>query len=76
MNNDRRKRLTAVISALEQARADLDDIKSEEQDYFDAMPEAFQQADKGQQAEAAIEAMDEAGNSLEEAIDQVNNSLV
>ena len=70
MNNDRRKRLQTIISTLEQARADLDDIKSEEQDYFDAMPEAFQQADKGQAAEAAIEEMENAGNSdLASAID-------
>lgn len=81
MNKDRRKALQEAVTLLEKVRGDIDDAKSlletakdEEQDYFDNMPEAFQQADKGQAAEAAVSELDEAISELESAIDHVNNA--
>lgn len=67
VNAERRKQLDKVLEAVSAARADLESLRDEEQEYFDNMPESFQSGEKGQAAEAAIEAMEEAIGSLEEA---------
>ena len=72
MNKDRRKVIEEARSEIERAMGIIDDAKSmiesakdEEQDYFDNMPESFQQGDKGQQAEAAVSALGDAYNDLD-----------
>ena len=75
MNNARRKTLGDLADELRNLSGQYDDIKTqietvrdEEQEAFDNMPESLQGGEKGQLAEAAIEAMDEAIGSIE-AID-------
>lgn len=82
MNKDRRKALSEAVAKIEQIKADLEETKGlietardEEQDYFDNMPEAFQQGDKGEAAQNAISELDEAISQLEDAIDHTNNAL-
>lgn len=72
MNNERRKRLAVVQKMLEaafekitEARDLIDEIKDEEQEAFDAMPESFQEGERGQKAQAAIESMQEAYDDLD-----------
>jgi len=81
MNKDRRKALQEAVSKLDEARAALfeakgliETAKDEEQDYFDNMPEAFQQGDKGQAAEAAIAELDNAIESIDAAVDNTENA--
>ncbi len=47
----------------------IEGIREEEQEYFDNMPESFQQGDKGQTAEAAISQLDEALALVDEDIE-------
>jgi flagellar biosynthesis chaperone FliJ len=75
MNNARRKEILAVaarladlVSELESVRSDLETIRDEEQDYLDVMPESFQNGDKGQVSQSAID-------NLEQAIDCVNDLI-
>jgi hypothetical protein len=70
MNKERRKAIADLISALQaidlsQIRDQVESIRDEEQEYFDAMPENFQSGDKGQAAETAISALDDAISALE-----------
>lgn len=58
MNKARKARIDAIAS-------ELADILSEEQDYFDNMPESIQAGDKGERAQEAVNALDEAVNALE-----------
>lgn len=44
----------------------IEDLKDEEQEYYDTMPESFQSGDKGQAAEAAVSQMEEAMGLLQE----------
>lgn len=74
MNNDRRKRLDAIFSTLETALNDLTTIKDEEQEAFDNMPESLQQSERGQASDEAINAMDEAGSSIESAMDGIDTA--
>ena len=73
MNKDRRKAIDEAIRQIELARAALDeaksmieDIRDEEQEFYDNMPESFQDGDKGQNAQTAIDALEEAISSIEE----------
>jgi hypothetical protein len=66
MNDARRKQIEEVLGRISEARADLETLKDEEQDYYDNMPESFQNGQNGEKAQAAIDALDEAINKLED----------
>lgn len=64
MNAQRRKalaaigdRMTDLQSQVSTLISDLQDVIDEEQGYLDAMPESLQEGEKGQKAQAAIDAM-------------------
>lgn len=63
MNDDRRKRISAAAAKIAEARAELEEVQGEEQDAYDAMPESFQNGEKGKKAQAAIDALEEAVGS-------------
>lgn len=83
MNNDRRKRIasvservSAIASVLDDLRSEIEEIRDEEQEYYDNMPESLQGGEKGDVAQAAVDALDTAASSLEEVdIDSIVNSL-
>lgn len=66
MNNDRRKQIQNVQTGIDELRALLESIRDEEQEAFDNMPENMQQSERGEKAEAAIEALESAVQSCEE----------
>lgn len=67
MNKDRRKQLDVISQILANAREQIEALRDEEQDYYDNMPEGIQSGEKGEAAEAAVSAMDDAISSIEEA---------
>ena len=82
MNNDRRKALKEAMANLDQARVyvalakdGIEACKDNEQEYFDNMPEAFQQGDKGEAATAAVAELEEAESCLDEAIDHIEQAI-
>ncbi|NDV64013.1 hypothetical protein [Bacteroides sp. 224] len=56
MNKARRQELVDVISHLDEAIDRVEEIKSDEQDAFDALPESFQNSARG---DSMLEAMDQ-----------------
>ena len=74
MNKVRRKQLSEVTSILETAKGMLEEIRDDEQDYFDNIPENLQCSERAEASEEAIDAMDEAIESLESAIESVNDA--
>lgn len=64
MNKDRRKAINALADELEEFIARIEELRDEERDYFDAMPESFQGGEKGEIADAAISNLDDAESSL------------
>lgn len=73
MNAERRKKLEAIKERLTTLMGDasslgdeLAELRDEEQDYFDNMPENLQAGDRGQKAEAAINAMENVAGLLED----------
>ena len=76
MNRNRRKQLMdwvkkaeAWASNGETLKEELESICSDEQDYFDNMPENLQGSMRGMDAENAIDAMNEAIESMDNAIE-------
>lgn len=70
--------LAAEVSCLEDAKTDAGDLRDEEQEYHDNMPESLQQGDRGQAAEAAAQALDEAADALgevQEAIEDLSDKV-
>lgn len=74
MNKERRAALAALVQRIEEVVSEAETLRDEEQEYFDNMPEAFQDGERGQAAEAAAEAIDEAINQLEEAVEALNRA--
>lgn len=69
MNNARRSNLTTLVEQLTRIKEDVDGHKEEEQDYLDNMPENFQDSERYQVGEEAVENMEAASDSIDEAIE-------
>lgn len=65
MNNERRKKLQEIITELNDLATRIGDIRDEEQEAYDNMPESLQGGEKGDLAQAAIDAMETVINDLE-----------
>lgn len=65
MNAQRRKKLDEINGTLAEARAELETLRDEEQEYYDNMPESFQNGERGQKAQEAIDAMETVIGDLE-----------
>lgn len=65
MNKDRRKRLREICDILEEQQAALEEIRDEEQEAFDNLPEGHQSAERGQAMEEAADDLDTACCVLE-----------
>lgn len=66
MNAERRKRIAEIADKIIGLKTDIEMLRDEEQDAFDNLPEGLQSSDRGGKMESAIEALDDAINSLEE----------
>ena len=82
MNKTRRKELMEWVQRVEKWTAQgeslkyaLENICDDEQDYFNSMPEGFQCGQRGMDAEDAIDAMNEAMESIDIAIDSAEESI-
>ncbi|OHV24925.1 hypothetical protein EOS93_25295 [Rhizobium sp. RMa-01] len=74
MNKERRKEIARAAAMIEEAKSILETCRDEEQDYYyDNMPESFQNGDKGDVAQVAIDGLDEVISSLEDVVSSVND---
>lgn len=71
MNKDRRNRILKIISEIEQVKEKLQEILHEEEMVFDNMPENLQCSMRGEESEESIDYMNEAVDSLDSAIEQL-----
>lgn len=74
MNKERRKRIEEAIAKLSEAKSDIEDIQSEEQEYLDNMPENMQQGEKADAAQTAISSMDDAMNYIDDAMSSLEEA--
>ena len=75
MNNARRKQIRCVADTLSNALSLLEDIKSEEEDSLNNIPENMQSSERYRISENAVDALDEAVSSIEEALSSLDSSI-
>ncbi|AUX83266.1 hypothetical protein PBI_RACCOON_53 [Microbacterium phage Raccoon] len=83
MNAGRRKEIEAIIGKLADLEAlkteiqeAIEQVRDEEQEYYDNMPEGLQQSDRGYAAEEAANQLDEAASMLDDLdIDSLRGNL-
>lgn len=71
MNKERRNKILKVIADIGQIKEKLQEILNEEEMVFDNMPENLQCSMRGEESEESIEYMNEAVDSLDNAIEQL-----
>lgn len=74
MNKIRRKTLNELFDKLAELRDLLEEVKCEEEDYRDNMPENLQNSERYEIADNACYNMDSAISSLEEALDYIEEA--
>jgi len=72
VNDKRRKELNNIYLELHCRVGQLDDLLNEEQDAYDNLPESLQNAEKGEQMQECIDALDQAKSELEAVMDTLN----
>ena len=72
---DARGKLERLVTDLDNLKVEIESLKDEEGDYLDAMPEGLKNGDKGDSAQAAFDAMEEAETKIEEAIDAIGDAV-
>lgn len=73
MNKVRRKELQELYDIISEAKDRLEMLHDEEE-YKDNMPENLQSSERYERAEAAVDALDSAVTSLEEALDYIEEA--
>ena len=81
MNNERRKEITKLYERIDATVSDLEDmisateeLRDEEQEAFDNLPESMQASERGEKMEAAVSALNEAIEALEAARDSLDEA--
>lgn len=74
MNNTRRKALRELIDRIEGAKMEIEEIKTEEEEYYNNMPEAFQDGEKGDRAQTVIEYLDEAMTAADNVVENLTEA--
>lgn len=64
MNKDRREELLDVTQLLDEAIDRLEEIRDDEQDAFDSLPEGLQYSSRGDAMQEAIDTLDSFGDEI------------
>ena len=68
MNKQRRKLLDEAHSKLMEAYQIIEDVKNEEEEAFDNMPEGLQYSERGEQMEEYIGTLEDVYDSIDECM--------
>lgn len=75
MNKTRRAALEVVKDAISEMIPEVETHRDDEQGYLDAMPESFQQGEKGEAAGMSIDALETALSNLQEALEAIEEAI-
>lgn len=67
MNRQRRKRLADAFDKIAEIMETLDEVKADEQESYENLPDNFRNGDRGEEMEGYIEMIEEAYNYLDDA---------
>lgn len=74
MNNTRRKSLRELIEKTEGIKREIEEIKTEEEEYYNNMPSSVQDGEKGDRAQTVIEYLDEAMTAAGDVIENLTSA--
>lgn len=74
MNKARRKELEELYDIIFEAKDRLEMLHDEEEEYRDNIPENLQGSERYERAEEAVDALDSAMSSLEEALNYIETA--
>lgn len=74
MNNTRRKQLRELAEKAEGLKQKIEELRTEEEEYYNNMPEAFQDGEKGDRAQTVIEYLDEAMTAAGDVIENLTSA--
>jgi hypothetical protein len=66
MNADRRRRINEAMNTISEVISDLEDIRDDEDEAYNGMPENLQNSERGENSQDAIGALEAAIESLSE----------
>lgn len=66
MNNARRKSVAEALELIEKARNILEEVKDEEQEAYDNLPESLQYGERGERMQENVDTIEEYLSYLEE----------
>lgn len=72
MNKQGRKRLAEAAELLERAKDIITEVKEEEEEKLENMPENFRYGEKGEEMEQYVEYLNEAEERVDDAISDLN----
>ena len=72
MNAKTRKEIEKLTESLDEIMCAIENIQSEEEEKFNNLPEGIQDSERGEEFRSAIENLESAASSIEEAIDYLN----
>lgn len=75
MNNSRRQQLRNWIEKIDEIKEELQSILSDEEMYFDMIPENLQGSQNGMNSEEAIDKMNDAIACIDEAIETIQEII-
>lgn len=74
MNNTHRKSLRELIEKTEGIKQEIEEIKTEEEEYYNNMPSSVQDGEKGDRAQTVIEYLDEAMTAAGDVIENLTSA--
>lgn len=75
MTEQRLKNLNDCLSAIQGAHDVLEEVRDEEQDAYDNMPEGLQYSERGDMMQEAIDSLDEAVDAIDEVISNLESVI-
>lgn len=67
MNKERRKEIDRASTLIAEALEIITNVKEQEEEAFDNLPESMQEGDRGQKMQECIDALDTIDTALQEA---------
>lgn len=74
MNNTRRKSLRELIEKTEGIKQGIEELRTEEEEYYNNMPSSVQDGEKGDRAQTVIEYLDEAMTAATDVIENLTSA--
>lgn len=75
MNAKQRKKLQGYVDSLDEIKSNIETMMEDETEKLDNMPEGLQESERGEVMQEAIDNLESAASSIEEAIDYLNEII-